>query len=151
MRLLRLVIVMLSLSVCLQAAESPFSGTWRFNPSKGHPIQPVMKSSTAHIDADENNFKLDQDFVDDKDQSSTVTFKAKFDGKDYPVKGDPGTDSVSLHRVNERQADLTFKKAGKVVFKNSVAVSKDGKTTTCTVTDYSEGKSNKGTFVYDKQ
>jgi hypothetical protein len=151
MRLLRLVVVLLSISIPLFAAESPFSGTWKFNPSKGDPIPPVMKSSTARIDADEENFKLNQDFTDEKGQSSNVTFEAKFDGKDYPVTGDPDTDSVSLHRVSQREVILTFKKGGKIVFKNTAIVSRDGKTTTLNVTDYSEGKPKTGTEVYDKQ
>jgi hypothetical protein len=142
---------MLSLSVGLLAAESPFSGTWKLNTSKGHLIAPAMKSSTAQIDADQENFKLKQDFVDDKDQSSTATFEAKFDGKDYPVNGDPNIDSVSARRVNDRQLFVTFKKAGKVVATNSVSVSKDGKTTTCKYTDHSEAKPKEGTYVYEKQ
>ena len=151
MRLVRLLIVILSFSVCVLAAESPFTGTWKYNASKSHSIPPGIKSSTAQVDADQGNLKLHQDFVDDKDQSATVTFEAKFDGKEYPVHGDPDTDTVSVHRVNEHQLDLTFTKAGKVIGKNSVVVSKDGKTTSCHLTVYGEGKPKKGTDVYDKQ
>jgi hypothetical protein len=151
MRLLRLLVVVLSLSVGLLEAQSPFSGTWKLNTSKSHQIPPPTKSSTAHIDADEENFKLKQDFVEDKGQS-TATFEAKFDGKDYPVTGEPMYyDSVQVRRVNEREVILTVKKAGKLVSTNRVMVSKDGKTVTCIVTDYSEGKPRKGTDIYDKE
>jgi len=40
---------------------------------------PIPQSSTARVDADEENLKLSQDFVDDKGQAMTVTFEAKFD------------------------------------------------------------------------
>ena len=151
MRTLQLLCTTLLLSVGLWAGDSPLSGTWKFNPSKGHPIQPVMKSSTAHVAADEEKLKLNQDFVDDKGQSSTVTFEAKFDGKDYPVSGDPTISTVSIRRVNDHEVILSLKKDGKLVGKNKVTVSKDGKTTTCNVTQYSEGKRTSGTYIYDKE
>ena len=81
MRSLRLLITMLSLSVGLFAADNPFTGTWTNNPSKSHSIPPHPKSSTARIDGDEQNFKLNQEFVDDKGQKATSSFEAKFDAK----------------------------------------------------------------------
>jgi hypothetical protein len=41
MRSLRLLLIVLSLSGSLLAAESPFSGTWKLNPTKGHPTPPI--------------------------------------------------------------------------------------------------------------
>jgi hypothetical protein len=35
MRFLRALLVMLTVSVSLLAADSPFSGTWKFNPAEG--------------------------------------------------------------------------------------------------------------------
>jgi hypothetical protein len=48
MRSLKLVCLILALSTTLFAADSPFSGTWRFNPSKGHPTPPVPKTRYLH-------------------------------------------------------------------------------------------------------
>ena len=58
MRILRGLVVMLTVSVSLLAADSPFTGTWKFNPGKGHPLPPLPKSIVAHIEADEQNFKF---------------------------------------------------------------------------------------------
>jgi hypothetical protein len=151
MRTVRILTAILSLSVCLMAAESPLSGTWKFNPSKGHPIRPLPKSIVAHIDADDTNFKFSEEGVDEKDQPFKLSYEAKFDGKDYPVTGDPDVDTVSLKRVNEREVKFTSKKAGKVVATIDAVVSKDGKSTTVNSVDYSKGKSQKSTAVYDKQ
>ena len=109
------------------ASDSPFSGTWKLKPKAGE-----ATSSTARVQADNEHLKLEQNFVDDKGKSSTVRFDAKFDGKNYPSSGDDGFDSVSLHRINDREFTLTFKKAGKVVARNHVSVSRDGRTTTVT-------------------
>ena len=91
--------------------------------------------------------------MDDKGKSSTVRFDAKFDGKNYPSSGDDGFDSVSLHRINDRELTLTFKKAGKVVARNHVSVSRDGRTTTVTEMYNSEAKpgEKKHVDVYEKQ
>ena len=151
MRLLRLLLVLACFSKVLFAADSPFSGTWKLDPSKSHMTPPILKSSTARVDADEENFKLSQDFVDDKGQTMTVTFEAKFDGKNYPVTGDPDIDSVSLRRITDHRIKATFKKAGKVGSISDITVSKDGKTTRLAYTDYIEGKTRKGSAIYEKQ
>jgi hypothetical protein len=151
MRLLRVLVVVLTVSVSLLAADSPFSGTWKFNPAKGHPLPPLPKNIVAHVEADEQNLNFNEEFVDDKDQTSKLRYDAKFDGKDYSVTGDPDTDSVSLRRVNERKIEFATKKAGKVTSKFDATVSKDGKTTTVSGTDTSQGKPQKFDMVYDKQ
>ena len=148
MRYFRLLLIVASLSLSMFAADSPFSGTWKLKPKEGEAI-----SSTARVEADNEHLRLEQDFVDDKGKSSTVHFDAKFDGKDYSSSGDDGFDSVSLHRINEREFTLTFKKVGKVVGKNRVSVSRDGRTTTVTQIYNSEAKAGekKHVYVYEKQ
>ena len=151
MRSFRLLLVLLSFSASLLAADSPFSGIWKFNPSKGHLTPPIPKSVLVHIAADTENFKFSEEGVDEKGQPFKSSYEAKFDGKDYPTTGNPDSDSVSLRRVNEREIKFTTKKAGKVVSKLDVIVSKDGQITTVNYTDYSQGKTDKGSAVYDKQ
>src|SRR5207237_10303625 len=46
---LRLLLVLLSFSAIILAADSPLSGTWKFNPSKSHPDPPISKSLVAHV------------------------------------------------------------------------------------------------------
>jgi hypothetical protein len=151
MRSVRLLLVILSFSASVLAADSPFSGAWKFNPSKGHPTPPIPKSVVAHVQADGENFKFSQEGVDDKDQPFQASYEAKFDGKEYPITGDPYIDSVSLQWVNEGEIKFVIKKAGTVVSKLDVVVSKDGKTTTVNTTDYIQGKEQKGSAVYDRQ
>jgi hypothetical protein len=116
-----------------------------------HFTGPAPKRSTATVEADDQTFKLKQEFVDDKEQTSNVSMDAKFDGKDYPVTGDPDTDSMALQRVSDHEIKITYKKAGQMTGKSIVTVSKDGKTTTLKFTDYKDGKpSGHGSAVYDK-
>jgi hypothetical protein len=76
----------------------------------------------------------------------------KFDGKDYPITGDPAADMRAYKPVNDHTLALTEKKGGKITNTGRVVVSADGKTRTVTVsgTD-ANGKKMSVTFVYDKQ
>ena len=72
------------------------------------------------------------------------SYEAKFDGKDYPVKGDPGGSVVSLKKVSDYSIEETTKRDGKVVAVSYMTVSADGKT----LTAKSENKERGGTFTF---
>ena len=55
---------------------------------------------------------------------------AKFDGKDYTVKGDPDIDAVSLKKIDDNTIEVTIKKGGKVTTTMKIVVAKDGRTWT---------------------
>jgi hypothetical protein len=105
--------VILAMSLSLFAADSPFSGTWKLNLAKSKMPPPVPKSNIAVVDANENGLKLTEDVIDDKGQLK-ISYEATFDGKDYPVTGDPSSDSVSYQRVNANTLKGQTKKGGKV-------------------------------------
>jgi hypothetical protein len=98
----------------LFAAESPFSGTWKLSLAKSKSTPPVPKSDVAVVDADENGLKLNDDVVTDKGGSLKISYEAKVDGKDYPVGGDPSSDSVSYERVNANTLKAKSRKLGKL-------------------------------------
>ena len=146
MRAFRVCFVVLCLAGGLLAAESPFSGTWKTKPSQGD-----STNRTAKVEADEHNFKVNQQNVDEKGQSSSLTFQAKFDGKEYPVSGDPDYDSASILRISERELKVTWKKAGKRVGESDIRVSSDGKTISLIYTNFSESTPQQHTFLWEKQ
>jgi len=74
---------------------------------------------------------------------------AKLDGKDYPVKGDYGVDSVSIKRIDDRTVEATYKRGGKLMSVDRITVSADGKTLT-TVSDY-KPTDRVSTYVATKQ
>ncbi len=63
------------------------------------------------------------------------SYTAKFDGKEYPYKGDPGIQSVSLKRINPNTIEETDKRDGKVVSVMHMTVNPDGKTMKYVVND----------------
>ena len=60
--------------------------------------------------------------------STGESYSAKFDGKDYPFLGDPGTTSVALRRVNERSFEETYKRKDEVINRAEITLSEDGTT-----------------------
>jgi len=82
--------------------------------------------------------------VDGTDRDGKAThneWTGKFDGKDYPVTGDPASDERSYMKVDDHTLELTIRKNGKVTVSGRIVVSADGKSRTVTTsgTD-AEGK-----------
>jgi hypothetical protein len=142
---------MVILSLPVFAADNPFNGIWKLNLAKSKLVPPVPQSDIAKVDADDTGLKLSEDITDDKGQPLKISLEAKFDGKDYPVTGDPSSDSISYWRLSTYTLTSTSKKGGKITSKATIVVSKDGKVTTVHFIDYSQAKPFKGLGVYDKQ
>jgi len=77
------------------------------------------------------------------------SYDAKFDGKDYPIQGDPGHTMVSLKRIGNDTIEETDKRDGKVVGVSRMTVSKDGKSIQVQYTDKQQGTTT--TFTMEKQ
>lgn len=63
------------------------------------------------------------------------SFNAKFDGKQYPFKGDPGITGVSLKRIDENTIEETDIRKGEVITVARMTVDPDGKMMRVTVED----------------
>jgi hypothetical protein len=100
------------------AGSLPFSGGWR--------DEKVGKISDNGLMI---TFKMTADGLSMSDPTGE-SYTAKFDGKDYAVKGDPGADMVSLKRIDANTFEETIKKNGKIVNINRISIAADGKTGT---------------------
>ncbi len=146
------VLPVLALSIFLGASEDPFSGVWTLNLSKSKLPPPLPKSQVARVDADASRLRITEEVVDAKGTTMNISVDARFDGKDYPVKGSPFADAVSYQRIDRFTIKGIGKKDGKVVMHEKVTISPDGRTMTGTYsgTDAS-GKDVTATAVFDKQ
>ncbi len=149
--------MVLSLVVCFVAAAVCFAsaihmGTWKLNEAKSKIAAGVQKNHTVVYEAAGDDVKVTVDGIDRDGKPAHNEWTGKFDGKDYPVTGDPVSDMRSYKRVNDRTLALTIKKDGKVTVTGRIVESADGKTRTVTTrgTD-AEGKKFKSIAVYDKQ
>jgi len=128
-------------------------GTWKLNISKStFTSGPGPKSAISKFEAWEDGMKATIDVLDVQGNKIYIEIAAKFDGKDYPIKGSPMADAISLKRVNERQTDVIEKKDGKVIMTAKSVISADGMTATVTQTGKDpHGRVINNVLVYDKQ
>ena len=133
-------------------ASDPNVGSWKLNDAKSKVPAGMAKNTSVVYTADGDNLKAVVDGVDGTGKPTHSEWTGKFDGKDYPVAGDPAVDTRSMQKVSDRHYKLTNKKDGKVTTTGMLELSADGKMRTLKVegTDAS-GKKASATFVYDKQ
>jgi hypothetical protein len=77
------------------------------------------------------------------------SYDAKFDGKEYPVVGDPGHTRVKLRKTDDNTVEETDYRMGKVTDEIHLAAAKDGKTVDITDKDVERGQT--ATFKLEKQ
>ena len=144
-----LAVCFLGIAVCV--AQNSMMGTWKLSEAKSKFAPGARKNHTVKYEAAGENTKVTVDGMNADGQAVHTEWTGMFDGKDYPVTGDPGSDTRSYKKVNDRTAEFTEKKDGKPITEGRVTVSPDGKTRTVTTTTTdSKGKKMKNTAVYDK-
>jgi hypothetical protein len=146
---LTLATLFVGLTICL---ASPTLGTWKLNEAKSKIPAGAPKNLTVVFEAQGDSIKCTIDGIDGQGKPTHNEWTGKFDGKDYPVTGDPNSDTRAIKQVDTHTSDLTVKKGGKVTITGKAVVSADGKTRTVTLsgTD-AAGKHIESTAVYDKQ
>jgi hypothetical protein len=149
--------ILLTLAVCVFAvavsfAANPNMGTWKLNEAKSKLPATAVKNNMVVYEAAGDSIKVTVDGTDAEGKPTHNEWTGKFDGKDYPLTGDPSADTRSYKVVNDHTTDLTNKKGGKTTLSGRIVVSTDGKSRSITVsgTD-SKGVKVKYTAVYDKQ
>src|SRR6516165_551267 len=137
-------------AVCF--GDDPQMGTWKLNEAKSKFAPGAPKNHTVVYEAAGDDIKVTVDGTDKDGKATHNEWTGKFDGKDYPVTGDPTSDMRSYKKANDRTLEITVKKDGKITASGRVVVSADGKTRTVTIsgTD-ADGKKFSNEAVYDKQ
>jgi hypothetical protein len=126
-------VLLLATAGLLQAADQ-FTGTWTLNiaKSKYSPGMPP-KAQTTKLETLNDGIREIVDRVNADGSKTHWDFTAKFDGKDYPITGDPDRDMASVKKVDDYTLEVVNKKAGKVTTSMKLVVAKDGKSRTNTV------------------
>ena len=129
-------------------------GTWKINlaKSKYSPPELAPKSAVVKIESVENGIKVIVDTVDSTGKSVHYDYSVKYDGKDYPVKGDLNRDATAAKKIDDDTLEQVSKKDGKVTTTNRIVVSRDGmsRTQTTTGTD-ARGRTIDNVVFWDRQ
>ena len=145
--------MLLSLAIALPAADDPIIGKWKLNLAKSNAgTAATFKSGAAKIESQQDGLKTTTDLVTIQGETIHTEFTAKYDGQDYPVTGDPYSNTISIQRVDANHVYTTWKRDGRVVTIAENVISADGKTWTETiVTRDAQGREVRIVAVYDKQ
>ncbi len=119
------------------AGSHALSGSWRMQ--KANAVSDNALSYTYKGSAEGLTMKA----------ATGETYDAKFDGKDYPIKGDRAGSTVSLKKVSDSAIVETIMRDGKIVQVNHMTVSADGKSLTVKSEEPERGTTS--TFVARKQ
>lgn len=111
------------------------SGSWYQDKITGNDAM-----RTVHYEMTDGGFKMSR---------NGQSYDAKFDGKEYPITGDPGQSSVTLEKLDDNTVSEIVHRQGKVVDQIRLVVAKDGKTLGVTDRDLAHGQTV--TFMLDKQ
>jgi hypothetical protein len=104
------------------AGANKVSGAWR----------PVITNTSEDVIT--VTYKVTEDGVAMSDPTGD-SFTARFDGKEYPYKGDPGITGVSLKKIDENTIEETDIHNGNVITVARMTVDRDGKMMKVTVED----------------
>ena len=123
-------------------------GTWKLNAAKSKfSPGPAPKSMTVTYSAAADAVKIVVQQVTADGATQKWEMTPKYDGKDYPVTGNPEADAIALGKVDGLKSQSTFKKGGKVVGENVRTLSADGKTLTIEM----KGTDSQGRAVHNIQ
>lgn len=150
--------IVVTIAFCLIAlavsfADNPNMGTWKLNETKSKIPAGAPKLTTVVYSMDGDNVKVTTDGTGPDGQVMHVEWTGKFDGKDYPLTGDPNADARAVTQVNDHTLKVVNKKDGKPNGTTAtVVVAPDGKSRTVSVSGKdSKGKKISTTSVYDKE
>jgi hypothetical protein len=148
--------MLFALAICLVTATLSFAqeemGTWKLNEAKSKLATGVAKNHTVVYEAAGDSVKVTVDGTNSDGSAAHNEWTGKYDGKDYPVTGDPASDTRAYKKVDAHTLDMTIKKGDKVTVTGKIVVAADGKSRTVTTSGTDpQGKKFKSVAVYDKQ
>src|SRR5215467_7604440 len=147
-----LILALCFFGAALSFADDPLMGTWKLNETKSKFSAEATKNHTVVYETVGENIKITADGTDKDGKSTHNEWTGKFDGKDYPVTGDPASDMRSYQKVGDRVLKMKIKKDGKVTITGRIIVSADGKTRIVTTSEPgAKGKGFRNRSVYEKQ
>jgi hypothetical protein len=145
-----LVLCLAGAVVCLAAEWN--MGSWKLNEDKSTFSAGAPKSTMVVYEAAGDSVKVTIDGTSGAGTPTHSEWTGKFDGKDYPLTGDPNAGTRSYVKVNAHTLKFKLKSGDKVTLSGTIVTATDGKSRTVTASGTSpDGKKVSYTAVYDKQ
>lgn len=134
-------------------AAVSIAGTWELNvASSTFTPGTEIKKQTRVYTIKGNEVRQVTDSIDAQGRAVHSSFKAHYDGKEYPLEGNPDANSITVTSVDAYSARSVLKKDGKVVQTVDRTLSKDGKSCTFRYKGVNAaGKTIDNTLVFDRK
>ena len=126
-------------------------GTWKLDPAHSTLSRSMGRNDMVDYERSFFKTKVTVSGVDARGNPLHSEWKGNFDGKDYPVTGDPTSDTRSYTKVNEHTLNFTGKQGGQVVYNGTIVVAPDGHSRTVTTWAKIGKKRVKSVAVYHKK
>ena len=145
-----LALYLVGAQVCF--AQDAFMGVWKLKEAKSEFSPGAPKNRTVVYEVEGDKVKVTVDSVSGDGMPTHYQWTGKFDGKEYPVTGDPLSDARSYTKIDHRILGFNIMKGGKVTTSGRIVVSSDGKSRTVTMSG-TDAKGNRvsKSEVYEKQ
>ena len=114
--------------VTLCCAQDVFVGTWKLNKTNSIIPAGAQRNNTVSYEPAGGNVKITVDGTDGEGKPAHSEWTGKFDGKDYPVTGDPNSDTREDTTVKDHLPEVHGEKGGKATMIGRIGVAPDGKT-----------------------
>src|ERR1022692_1658509 len=132
--------IALTMALCFLAAAACLAsdvnmGTWKLNEARSKFAPGATKNQKVVYEAAGDQMKVTIEGTTADGKSLHIEWTGKFDGKFYPLTGDPNNDERSYKQINARTLEGTSKKGDKVTANTRIVVSANGKSRTVTSTN----------------
>ena len=145
-----LAICFLSTGACFAEVLDVQMGTWNLDAAKSKLSRYMGRNDTVDYEWSFFKKKVTISGVAANGQAIHSEWRGDFDGKDYPVTGDPTSDMRSYTKVNDHTLNFAVKKGGQIVASGTIVVALDGKSRTVTSSAMRGKKKISSIAVYDK-
>jgi hypothetical protein len=140
------------IGISLSYAQDAFVGTWKLDKAGSIIPTGAPKNNTVIYEPAGGNIKVTVDGTDIEGKPLHSEWTGQFDGKDYPVTGDPNSDTREYTKVNDHLLRFTAKEGGQVTMVGRVGIAPDGKSRTVSATGTdAKGQRVSTTSVYEKR
>jgi hypothetical protein len=97
-----LILALCFFGAALCFADAPQMGTWKLNEAKSNITPGTLKFTTVTFKSMFGKVKVAGNGIDADGKPVHSEWTGNFDGKDYPVTGDPISDTRSYTKVDDR-------------------------------------------------
>jgi hypothetical protein len=105
--------------------KDPFTGTWKIWPERSKMGAPGVQSWVQWINATAEELRVQEEVVSGTGARANLSLEAKFDGKDYAVRGSSLADAMSYTRLERNKIAGTGKKNGGVTLRETIEVDRE--------------------------